>query len=64
MVRIKAKATEPLIDPAIEITESSLSVTVHFLVMSLKISEMRKMEVARETKQTNISRRRKETEKT
>lgn len=55
---------DPLIDPAIEITESSLRVTVHFLVMSLKMSEMRKMEVALDTKQTNISRRRKEMENT
>lgn len=64
MVRIRAKAMDPLIDPAIEITESSLRVTVHFLVMSLKMSEMRKMEVALDTKQTNISSRRKEMENT
>lgn len=64
MVKINAKATEPLIDPAIDMTESSFSVTVHFLVRSLKIREMRKIEVARETKQTRISRSRKEMEKT
>jgi len=43
MVKIRAKATDPLIVPAIETIDSYLAETVHFLKSNLKISESKKI---------------------
>ncbi len=64
MVKINAKATDPRIVPAIEITESSLKDTVHFLERSLKIIDRTNIEVALEITHTSNSKRMKVIEKT
>lgn len=56
MVRIKAKATDPLIVPAIDTIESSLLVTVHLsLLNSLNIMARPKIAVSLEMTQTSSS---------
>lgn len=64
MVRIRAKATDPRMVPAIETIESYFEVTVHFLVKSLKMIEMPKIETVLEIMQIRSSNPRKLSENT
>lgn len=60
MVRIRAKATDPRIVPAMETMESSLLETVHFfLYISENILDKPKIAVKREMTQINNSKPRK-----
>ncbi len=54
---MSAKATDPLMVPAIETTDNYLNETVHFFDKSLQMIDNTKMEVALEIMQTRSSKR-------